>query len=286
LPALNSLFSPSSFSYSHLLEAKSKAPSIRLSKLFLINLSKKISVKGRINILIVPHAGIVYSGLTAAAGFKQIEGQNYSKIILLGVSHQVWFDYAAIFSQGVWETPLGKTIVDSDLAQKILAKNIISDTKPHIAEHSLEVELIFLQKVLKNFKIVPVLLSQTSDELINNLAQKISQNLDNQTLLVISTDLSHYPTYETANQVDAETIKAVLTGKEDQFQKTISRLESAGYPNLQTAACGQETLRVAFRIGEIMKLKFIKIRYQNSGNTAGDKSQVVGYASIIGVSPK
>ena len=259
----------------------------------LINQSKKIPLKGGFKILIVPHAGIVFSGPTAAAGFKQIEGKNYSKIILLGASHQAWFDYAAVFDKGEWETPLGKIEVDEDLASAIIDKDakIIAYTAVHNKEHSLEIELIFLQKVLKNFKIVPILLSQTGNELIEKLAQKIAQNLDDQTLLVVSSDLSHYPPYEIANKVDSQTIQAILDGQVKKFEKTIAGLESAGWPNLQTAACGQAALKVALKIGELGKLKFIKIKYQNSGDPpvggqvpAGDKSQVVGYASIIGVS--
>jgi len=259
----------------------------------LINQSEKITLKGKVKILIVPHAGIIFSGPTATAGFKQIEGQNYTRVIILGASHQAWFDYAAVFNQGVWETPLGKVEIDEDIASAIIDKDakIIADTAVHNEEHSLEVELIFLQKVLKKFKIVPILLSQTTDELINLLAGKIAQNLDHQTLLVVSSDLSHYPPYEVAQKVDGETIKAILSGQLLVFEKTIADLESTGWPNLQTAACGQKAVRVALRVSEILKLKFIKIKYQNSGDSpasgpAGNKSQVVGYASIIGVSSK
>lgn len=247
----------------------------------LISQSKKIKLSGRIKILIVPHAGIAYSGPTAAAGFKQIEGQNYTRVIILGASHQAWFDYAAVFNQGVWETPLGIIEIDESLAKKIIDKNtnIIADTKLHLAEHSLEVELIFLQKVLKNFKIVPILLSQTSDQLIANLAQKIAQNLDKKTLLVVSSDLSHYPPYEIANQVDKNTIETIISGK----------FKSIDYPGVQTTACGAEAIRVALKVAEIKKIKFAKIKYQNSGDPpvggpAGDKNRVVGYAAIIGTS--
>lgn len=253
----------------------------------LINQSKKIGTTGKIKVLIVPHAGIIFSGPTAAAGFKQIENKNYKKIILLGASHQAWFDYAAIFDKGIWETPLGKIEINNNLAKTIInqEQNIITGYSPHMTEHSLEVELIFLQKVLKNFKILPILISQTSDELIDNLAKKISQNFDDQTLLVISTDLSHYPSYEIANEVDGKTISAILSGSPEKFNQTIAAVESAGYPGLETAACGHEALRVALRVNQISKLKFKKIKYQNSGDLVfGEKSQVVGYASIIGIS--
>lgn len=233
--------------------------------------------------MFVPHAGISYSGNTAASGFKQIEGKNYSRIILLGSSHRHLFSHAAVFDQGSWKTPLGNVKIDENLATAILDKkyNITADISPHNEEHSLEVELIFLQKVLKNFRIVPILVSQSSDELINNLAQKISDNFDDQTLLVVSSDLSHYPTWETANLVDKQTIKAILTGKKELFERSIAELESKKYPNVETLACGAQSIRVGLKMAEILNLTdFKKIAYENSGDVSGDRSRVVGYGAI------
>lgn len=250
----------------------------------LLNQAEVFPATQSAKIIIVPHAGISYSGRIAAWGFKQIEGRDYHQIILLGSSHRSFFNQAAVFDKGIWETPLGRVEIDEGLAKKIVdkGKKIVADTSPHAEEHSLEIELIFLQKVLKNFKIVPILLSQTSDELIESLAQKISQNLDEQTLLVASTDLSHYPPYETATKVDGETIKAILSGKKDVFAKTVANLENQGYPGVGTCACGAEAVKVALRVGEILNLEFKKIKYENSGDVGGDQSQVVGYVAIVG----
>lgn len=249
----------------------------------LLNQAEVIPATKSTKILIVPHAGISYSGQVAAWGFKQIENKNYTRIIILGVSHRHIFNQAAVFEKGLWETPLGKVEVDQNLAKKIIdGEKIVADITPHLEEHSLEIELIFLQKVLKDFKIVPILLSQTSKELIETLAQKISQNLDEQTILVVSTDLSHYPPYEVANKVDGETIKAILSGKKEIFEKTIQELESKGYPGVDTCACGAEAVKVALKVGEILDLEFEKIKYENSGDVSGEKSRVVGYAAIVG----
>ncbi len=234
-------------------------------------------------ILIVPHAGLSFSGQVAAWGFKQIKENKFTRIILLGASHRHFLNYASIFEKGFWETPLGKVEVDQSLAQKIInGKETVADNTPHQDEHSLEIELIFLQKVLKNFKIAPILLSQTSNELIEILAKKISENLDGQTLLVVSTDLSHYPPYEVANKVDNETIKAILTGKKDAFEKTLEDLESKGYPGVETCACGAEAIKVALKVAEATGIEFKKIMYENSGDVGGDKNQVVGYAAVVG----
>lgn len=260
----------------------------------LLNQAETISSTESAKVLIVPHAGISFSGQIAAWGFKQVEGKNYTRIILLGASHRAFFNHASVYDKGIWETPLGKIEIDEDLAKKLIdSKQIIADLAPHREEHSLEIELIFLQKVLKNFRILPILLSQTSDELIDILASKISQNLDNETLLVISTDLSHYPPYEVANEVDNETIKAILTGKKEIFEKTLQELESKGYPGVETCACGAEAIKVGLRVGEILGLEFKKIKYENSGDpprlavfgeagVSSQKDQVVGYVAIAG----
>lgn len=249
----------------------------------LISYGEPIEVKGKLRILIVPHAGIDFSGGVAGWGFKQIEGKDYQQIILLGASHKAFFDHAAVYSSGSWETPLGKVEIDEDLAKAILDKDkkIISDSKVHKEEHSLEIELIFLQKALSNFKIIPILVSQPQDELIDSLAQQISSVFDEKTLLIISSDLSHYPSWEIANLVDSQTIEAILTGKKENLEKTVLNIESKHYPNLETAACGYQPLRLALKIAEILNLKDSKkIRYENSADTSGDKSRVVGYGAL------
>jgi AmmeMemoRadiSam system protein B/AmmeMemoRadiSam system protein A len=249
----------------------------------LVGQAESIKVEGKCRILIVPHAGLTFSGRTAAWGFKQVEGGGYSRIIIIGSSHRALFNHAAVFAQGTWETPLGKVAIDELAATSFLdeGQKIIADTDPHNQEHSLEVELIFLQEVLENFKVVPILVSQPSEELVEQLAQKISQQLDNQTLLVVSTDLSHYPSWEMANKVDDQTIKAILSGKKEVLEKTIPALEAEDYQNLETAACGYQALRVALRTAEILEITdFKKIKYENSGDVSGDKSRVVGYGAI------
>lgn len=249
----------------------------------LFNQVGTVSAIGKLRILIVPHAGIDYSGRVAAWGFKQLEGKDYKKIILLGASHRAYFDHVVVDESSSWETPLGRVEIDWDLAQAIIdkSKKITKDSNPHREEHSLEIELIFLQKVLSNFKIVPILVSQPEDKTIDYLAQKISQNLDEQTLLVVSSDLSHYPTWELANKVDQQTIVSILTGKKETFEQTVKEIEEKDYPALETTACGYQALRVALKTAEILKIKdFKKIKYENSGDISGDKSRVVGYAAI------
>lgn len=242
-----------------------------------------LETEDQLRILIVPHAGLDYSGRTAAQGFKQITKGNFSRFILLGASHKLSFNHAAVYQAGRWQTPLGLVAIDQPLASALIdsPQQIIADSAAHAPEHSLEVEVIFLQKLVDNFTIVPILLSQPSDELIENLAHKIVPLLDDQTLLVISTDLSHYPAWEIANQVDQQTITAILSGKKENLEKTVSKLENASHPNLDTCACGYQPLRVALRIAELLNISSFKnINYENSGDVVGNKNRVVGYAAI------
>ena len=241
-----------------------------------LNLSPKMIFTHPLRIMIVPHAGLDYAGITAASAFKQLIGSSYNKIILVGPSHHHLFDYAAVDNSSVWETPLGKVGLDGDLAGKIISpsQNIIADSVVNADEHSLEMQVIFLQSVLPDAKIVPILLSNPGDELLTALAYRIAQNMDDRTLLVVSSDLSHYPDYTTANIVDKKTIGAIITGNMDYFNSLPEGVE--------TLACGFEAIKVADQVSRLLVLdKPQLLKYQNSGDIVSDKSRVVGYGAIV-----
>jgi len=249
----------------------------------LLSGANQLSAAGKLRILIVPHAGVDYAGQVAAWGFKQLEGKSYSKVIILGPSHKATFSYVSVFPEGSWETPLGLVAVDEDLATRLIDKNngIQDNISVFSGEHSLEIELIFLQKVLKNFKVVPMLIGQVNDAILLNLADKISKNIDDDTLLVVSSDLSHYPTWDTANAIDNQTIKAILSGNADTFKQTVLDIESRSYLQVETAACGQDAIWVALKVAQKLNLTdFKEIKYENSGDVTSDKSKVVGYGAI------
>lgn len=244
-----------------------------------------IDTQGKLRILIAPHAGIEYSGNTAAWGFKQIQGKDYSRVIIIGSSHKKSFSHAAVYSKGSWNTPLGDVAIDEAATKFLMSQknNIISDPIPHEGEHSLEVEVLFLQRVLNDFSIVPILVSQPTGDLIEYLAHKIALLFDDETLLIVSTDLSHYPDWETANIVDGQTIDAILTGDKGVFEKTTQEIASKDYDELSTSACGYEALRVGLRVSEILEITdFTNIKYENSGDVKGERERVVGYTSIGG----
>lgn len=242
---------------------------------FLSKAEKIISEKVRI--IILPHAGIDYSGQVVAWGIKQIEGEDFDKVILLGASHQYYFQGAEIWSGGNWQTPLGEIEIDYELAGKIgNGEEIFWGENYHDKEHSLEVELPFLQKKLENFKIVPIILGQVSEDLIDKLAEQIFKNLDEKTLLVISTDLSHYPNYEEAKKEDRKTIEAILSGSDFYFKERL--MEKVDF---DTFACGEKAIRVGMKVAEKLGISWDEIFYQNSGDVTKEKDRVVGYASLV-----
>ncbi len=246
--------------------------------------------KKKPKIVISPHAGTVFSGPVAAWGYKQLEGKSYQRVILLGASHHAWFDLVAVDGHQAWQTPLGEVEVDrkvvSQLTQASSTFNL--DSTPHIPEHSLEMQLIFLQRVLKKpFKIVPLLVSSVSDTLLTSASNVLADLInDPETLLVISTDLSHYPPYEVANAVDSITLESVLSGRADEFKVTLTKLSNLNLP-VDTFACGKEAVKLGLKVAEKLGLvDWRYLRYANSGDVSGDRSSVVGYAALTGYGGK
>lgn len=248
----------------------------------LLNKQDKIKKSEKPRIIIVPHAGLIYSGDIQASAYKQIQGEFYDKIILLGVGHSHSGEYAAVISEGSWETPFGNLGIDTNLANKLIDnKYIVEDEIPHLKEHSLEMQTIFLKKLLPNSNIVPILIGNPSDETIYSVSYKIATIFDENTLLVISTDFSHYPNYEDAIKVDSNTIDAILSGNYRVLEKAISENKDGKYTNLETSACGEKAVSIGLIISNLLSINNIeKIAYSNSGDVSGDISRVVGYTSI------
>ena len=237
-----------------------------------------------IRALIVPHAGYVFSGQIAAHGFKTVQGQDIKRVILIGPSHHQYLSGVIVDGYDAWQTPLGQVELATDLRDILVKENSLFkvDSSVHQPEHSLEVELPFLQNVLKNFKILPILVGQLSGAELEKISQTLAKHIDEKTLLVASSDMSHYPSYEQANYSDKKVIEAILTGQVAKLQETISQIAKENIPNLSTCLCGQGAVEVIMRVAQEMAVQEIKLlQYANSGEVAvGDKSQVVGYSAI------
>lgn len=244
--------------------------------------AEDVEVEGELKMLILPHAGYEYCGQVMAYGFKKLIDKNFKTVILIGPSHTDFFRGASVYEKGRWLTPLGEVKIDSNLAKKLVGEEEMIFYRPesHEEEHCLEVLLPFLQKVLKNFKIVPIIIGPATED-VQFLGRALRKYIDKETLIIISSDLSHYPPYEIAKKVDKKTIDAILTGKQELFEKAIKESMEAGYENLQTCACGEGPIKVALYLGEKMGLNKIKLlKYANSGDVTKSSLNVVGYAAI------
>jgi len=217
-------------------------------------------------VLIAPHAGYVYSGPIAASAYARIRAGagTIERVVLLGPAHRVHVHGMALPAANQFQTPLGTVEIDQDAvaAVKDLPQVLVSDAA-HAEEHSLEVHLPFLQQVLGSFKLVPFAVGSAT-------AQQVAQVLDllwggDETLIVISSDLSHYLPYPRARATDEFTVETIL------------RLQ----PNLDHhQACGATPINGLLLTAQARGLRPYLLDLRNSGDTAGDKSRVVGYASF------
>lgn len=250
----------------------------------LLSQAQPPETEGEILALILPHAGYQFSGRTSAHGFKKLIGEKIDTVILIGNSHQESFDGISVFPEGYFETPLGKVKIDSDLAKAIISESdrIFFRESCHKKEHSLEVQLPFLQKVLGDFKIVPILFGNVPGNDYQILANAILKHIKGKNVLVVaSSDLSHYPPYDIANFADKKTIEAILSGDVGVFEKTILELEREKLPQTLTLACAQDAIKTVMIVAKELGAKKIELlKYENSGDVSGEKLQVVGYAAI------
>lgn len=239
--------------------------------------------------VIVPHAGYVFSGGVAAAAFKQIDrNRKFKHVFIIGSSHTMYFDGASVYSQGDFITPLGKVTIDTLVGSLHSKYSFISnDVEPHAKEHSLEVQLPFLQYWLKNpFSIVPIIIGGESQSNCSNLADALAPYFNEDNLFVISTDFSHYPSSADAIKSDNTMADAILSNSSQTFMKSKLIDESKGTPNLVTAMCGWTSVLTLLDITESRNdITYKKILYKNSGDSPeyGDKSRVVGYNAICAI---
>ncbi len=232
--------------------------------------------------LIVPHAGYYFSGNVAASAYKMLSTEHcYKRIFLLGPSHQEWLNGASVNSEAdYYATPLGKVRVDRETARQLIAADSVFTYHPkaHDREHCLEVQLPFLQRRLGEVPpIVPIIISTNDYGRLNRMAQVLKPFWNDENLFIISSDFSHYPSYEDANEVDAKTGTAVASGNVEQFIDALESNAQSGKRNLATSACG------AFPIITMMLMldrqdEVRHLMYQNSGDIDHhDLSRVVGY---------
>ncbi len=255
--------------------SQDKSELIKSIDLYLDN-AEKVDLKGRLLAIIVPHAGYVYSGQVAAYGFKELQGLNFKKIIIISPSHYVGFNGISVYNKGSFETPLGLVSIDEALADRLIQKNerFIFYPESHEKEHAIEVELPFLQRIYKrrDFKIVPVTMGNPIFEDIKILSNALYDVMDKDTLLIVSADLSHYHAYDKAVQLDTSGISAI---EKLDAEWLLEQLRS-GDTEIDAPIAVLSTIMLANMHGAKAKI----LKYANSGDVTGDKSRVVGYSSI------
>ena len=238
--------------------------------------------------LIVPHAGYYYSGNVAASAYMAIDAKKqYKRIFLLGPSHHEWLDGASVNTEAeYYATPLGNVKVDHETVVALTTTDSVFHYKPevHDREHCLEVQLPFLQRrfAMHNQEvppIVPIVISTNDYDKLKRMAEQLKPYFTDENLFVISSDFSHYPSYEDACEVDARTGKAIETGDVEEFIAIINANARSGKRNLHTSACGEfAIITLMLMLDNEYEMKHLM--YQNSGDISGEHDRVVGYHSF------
>ncbi|MBU4347105.1 AmmeMemoRadiSam system protein B [Candidatus Parcubacteria bacterium] len=250
---------------------------------------------GRVKAIMVPHAGYDFSAPVAAYAYKQLQGKKIKTAVIICNSHSSYFDGIAVDDSDGWQTSLGPVEVDKDLAGKLVNADdaIKYNSEAHKTDHVLEVQLPFLQTVLSGeFKIVPILFGNARNDDYEKLAKALADNLGGDDIIVVSSDMSHYPSYEDANEIDRETLEIIKTGDIAELENHIEETENQDIPNEQTLLCGIDGVKTVMELYNLLGWDRIEIlKYANSGDASiGDptslkfqgasKASVVGYGAV------
>ena len=235
------------------------------------------AVKEEVIGLVSPHAGYIYSGPVAGAVISRIKFKD--TFIIMGPNHTGRGKPLSIMTQGTWKTPLGEVEIDSELGKQILAasSHLEEDNIAHQYEHSIEVQLPFLQYFKKDIRLVPIILAYSSGATYKEIGKEIAgaiKALNKEVVIIASSDMTHYESQESAQRKDTQAIEAILDLNEDELLKRVDELNISmcGYaPAVSLISAARELGATGAEL----------VRYQTSGDTTGDYSSVVGYAGII-----
>ncbi len=258
----------------------------KLGELFKLASPKEL--KGEVRYLIVPHAGYSYSGTVAASGYASIpKDARYKNIFIIASSHREYFEGASVYWTGNYMTPLGEARVNRTLAKELIENNKQIHFLPaaHDREHSIEVQVPFIQyHFAETPPIVPIVMGSSSLAASRDLATALMPYFTPENLFVISSDFSHYPSYQEATSVDRTTCEAILTNDPQQFYNTLRKNSSADVSTWpHPAAGGVRCLPCSTCPGRMPEMDLTPVLYRNSGDSqAGDRDRVVGYWAIAG----
>ncbi|MBN1618005.1 AmmeMemoRadiSam system protein B [Candidatus Dojkabacteria bacterium] len=237
--------------------------------------TKPFSNPFKIKALIVPHAGYIYSAQVAAAGYKALESLNSDNSLpynfwILGPSHQVVTDKIIVSTAKKWQSPLSSSTVSNKVFELLDEDMFVEDNEAHKREHSIEVQIPFIQEVMgkSKYEIIPLIIGDVDYQ---KAAKSIVNKMNNNDYLIVSSDLSHYMIEESATEIDQQTINHILS-------LDISAFERIGN------ACGKLPILILLEIARKNNWKPLLLKYDTSASSSGDYDHVVGYAAIAFIS--
>ena len=242
----------------------------------LIQIAKPKKSFDKIFGIVAPHAGYMYSGKTAAFVYNLVKDKSYKTVIIISPSHAEYFPGTSIYDGDAYETPLGIVEIEQNLVDKLIenSKTIFRGLQGHRKEHALEVQIPFLQSVLSDFKIVPIVMGDQSKMFVDELAEKISNVVDDQTLVVASSDMSHFYSAEEADRLDSVVEKRI---NDFDFEQLLIDLDDH-----ECEACGGGPIAVMMKAASLNRItNSLVINRSDSGDITGDKSEVVGYLYAV-----
>ncbi len=228
--------------------------------------------------IVAPHAGYMYSGGVAARAYRQVMDFEYDVVVVISPSHHVYFENVSVYNGDYYETPLGLVPVNKEICRQLAetdARLVLSAIGHEGEEHALEVQLPFLQHIFDDFTLVPIVMGNQDMTNIKSLAYALGVVLKNKrALIVASSDLSHYHSYNEAVRLDSVVISHIDNFKEDNL-----------YEDLQSGLCemcgGGPVIAMMKACRQLGANKAKVVLYRNSGDVTGDRSQVVGYLAAI-----
>lgn len=235
------------------------------------------SVPGKVIGLISPHAGYMYSGAIAAHAYKIIKGLDFESVVIVAPSHYAHFQGCSVYPSGAYKTPLGLAIIDSIITKRLMESDKIISFYPkaHLREHSIEVQIPFIQVVLPKAKIVPILMGDQSVETCRRLANAIANAVKGKNVVLIaSSDLSHFYDYDRAVQMDRVVIDDVQRFDYEELGRDLEKRTAE-------ACGGGAMITVMMASKQLGADQSMILKYANSGDVTGDHSSVVGYLSSV-----
>lgn len=229
-------------------------------------------------VIICPHAGYMYSGPVAGYAYKAISGHTYKTVVVISPSHKAFFPFVSVWAEGGFETPLGRIGIDKELCSSLMnvSRYIRDERSPHITEHALEIQLPFLKHVLGDFNLCPLIMGEQSLPMCRELSKALAKGISDpeETLVVASSDLSHFHHAERAHVMDRNLAKLI-----DEFD--IEGLSDA-IDSGRSEACGGGPVITAMLYAKEKGRTDVKVlKYATSADITGDRSSVVGYLSAV-----